>query len=400
MSSNKFLSKALNAVSALALSGVLLGSSFLTSAQAMLAAEDEEYNTRSALSKSPLQHLDDSFFLGEIWRLILNDSSGDNTQPGFHIACRHFHKLSCHENFKRTLTLNTREQVLEILASRNPIRQKGFEEGKHISGYALPYPQSICLALDNSLSLKPMLKAYGLEIFFGRFPLLTSLDLKNYCVKGKRAKVLEQYLSKTSCLKSLNIEGNTLFKGEMTHLAEGLSKNTSLTSLTLGNVEWEGSLLFNAINTHSTLKSLSLNDNMNFSFSRDIFKQCTSLTSLHFVWKIFDFPLSTRKIFPLLPHHPSLKTVGFLSKEMKVKEVQMLADALKQTSSLTSLNLSGLDPEAGKRITGVCKEQNIYLKWEQKKAEVVTPTAVMPREFGPPRVFYNNFSFGGIQVSK
>jgi hypothetical protein len=382
MSSKKFFSKAVNAVSTLALCSVLLGSAFITSAQAMDAPVDEEYNTRIALSASPLQHLDDSFFLGDVWRPILNNSLGDNKQHAFHRASRHFHKLSCHENFKRTLTINTRDKLTEILANRN------------FSGYALPYPQSICLGLWSSISHQPLLTAFGLKDFFLNSPLLTSVDLKNHCVKGQRAIVLERYLIETSSLKNLNLENNTLFKEEGTHLAQGLSKNTSLTSLTLDEVEWNGSLLFNAINTHPTLKSLSLIDHMTSIFPESLITECTSLTSLHCAWKEMEFPVHAQKIFSLLPDHPYLKTVGFLSKEMNVKNVQILADALKKTTSLTSLNLGEtvIDPEAEKIIIGVCKEKNIQLQWDNKKREMITLAAPVHIDLSRLRPQNNKFA--------
>jgi len=385
MSSNKFLSKALNTVSAIVLSGVLLGPGFLTSAQAMLDPEDdafraqqtiipaktttdttEEYEPKLALSASPFYDLDKNivyeimmdsiekdkgrlpltlvskYFLELSQRgeqpydtlLSLSESPfkklddvallkimilslGNKKQLPFAAVSRYFHNLSYDGELSRTLTIKNKDELLKMFEIRNPSRRRALEQGQITRGYQLPSSLRICFAFGHT-DLNPHLTPEDFQSLLKNFPHLTGLSLRDHCLKGENAKVLEQHLMNTSCLKELDVKGNFLFDKECDILSQGLSKNKTLTSLHLS------------------------------------------------------FPSFVGELFNTICKLPLLK---FLALEGLAKpwDLSHLSKAIEQnSSSLQVLDLSEatlLNNNQKNVMTGVCNLKNIQLKWDNKKLE-------------------------------
>src|SRR5436190_7315888 len=141
MLSKKFLSKALNAVSALALSGVLLGSALTNLAQAMdeevdspsIKANAVKYDPLIALAASPL-----GCFSNEIILELMIHTVGAKKELPLAGVSKYFHSLSCDQKIFRAITIKSEDELKELFASRNPSREKVLTQGMIIDGYELP----------------------------------------------------------------------------------------------------------------------------------------------------------------------------------------------------------------------------------------------------------------------
>lgn len=161
----KFLSKAFNTLSSLAISSIFLGSAVSNSVQAMgpddtsrsITAHKKEDVTRISLSDSPLNLFDDAIMLS----IILKTTEKKKKLP-LAVTSKYFHNLSCDVSLDRVMTIKSQDELLEMLSSRNLSCQKNLEQGEISVEYLLPYPPRMTLSLGCS-PLKSDLKSEDLK---------------------------------------------------------------------------------------------------------------------------------------------------------------------------------------------------------------------------------------------
>jgi len=448
MSSNKFLLKALNAVSAIALSGVLLG--FTTSSVLAMEAlkdddlgpqkstlsikadaEEEKYDTRISLLNSPLWGLDKA-----IWLKIMALSLGNKQQLPLAEASRYFHNLSCDGELSsyRTLTIKTPGELKEMLASRNPSRAKNSQED--ILGYELPHPLGMHLALkngrnyfdseQNKLYYFPFLTPNNFKEFLDKYTSLTQLTLEDNYLYQEEEKILGDFLSGNTCLRSLSFKETSLENSGVSYILAALVNNKTLTALEFDNImgKEEGilnfrilSLFTKVLSENSTLRHLSFKRNSGTTnLIPTILKANSCLTSIHLSNNVALKGKSLEDICGALSTNSSLKKLGFSTMSdqshtpdlMQHEDVVTISKAIRTNSSLTSVDLSGTEmSEANIRIiTNVCNQKHIQLIWNNKKREVINPTAAKHRELDLAHGFkhgfklpYNTFLLNGFPQS-
>lgn len=296
----KLSSKSLNAVFVLAISSVLLGFAFTHPVQAMEQDNEETYHSSivtqagydptAALVNAPMKYLSD-----EIMLKLMIHTVGEKGQLPLAAVSKYFHGLSCDQAIFRTMTIKSELELQELLASRNPSREKALAQGIRCDGYELPLARISSLKITKEAN--PTLA--DINKVFVTFPFLTKLDLIGAPTNRQLilVEILTLCLNKTS-LTELSLEGltnpNTLsehtFQSAL-NLKQVFQNNSTLKTLSLRNNNLDDTTAYgsaplhmwitDSLKTNTTLTSLDLShNNMEYICTND-FELHPSLTSLN-----------------------------------------------------------------------------------------------------------------------
>jgi len=349
MSPKILLSKALNAVSAVALSGVLLGSVLTCSGWAMLEDDKEHYKNHPA--SCPIQGLSINEKLSdEVLLHILSFSKNDwRFKNNIALLSTHFLELSCDPLLERMMVINSTQRLQKIIeATKTPGELSIVPLIPLIWSAHIDTTQFLKELLPNLVSLTALdlsgrqIGNEGISIFSAalhHLPRLRSLKLDNNEISPNISDKVLQSLFMSPSLTDLEIQANNL-GAKSGLLAEHLA-NSPLEILDLSGTRVDQKLIFKALTTNTCLTTLGITVT---KFDSDAFSKCFNINQT--LTKLNLYNTGLRKsdcliianILKMQSNCP-LKSLNLCFNRIKDFGAISLAQALKTNSTLTEINV-------------------------------------------------------------